>query len=312
MTMQVSSAAEVNDAMSVPFVVCPHCGNGAGYGLELIDEFLMGKSLQCQTCRSTTDAWAAYLKTISHAVPFIRDKASLFIGYQTRLFSVAVAPGGTIEIDFCKHGVPPESRVVRLNYTSTDARVHPIELHSNDVPLRRGRGNVVLYGKPFHTPVGEAQPAANVSVYVVSAKHAADEYAQGALATAFAALAVNEFVEMVIPAIMAVEFACKRLISDLVTPLSLNSSGIKDKELLRDIVVRQIAVATGVSPLACDILQKVARLWGQRDSVAHRGHLHTPYDQTNAAPQLAAAVFAFRYCQLLRRKAEAKGLLPPP
>ena len=309
--MQVPSAAETDDALSVPFVVCPHCGNGAGCGLELIDDFLMGKSLQCQECRSTTDAWAAFLATISHPVPFIRDRASLFIGCKTKIFSVFVAPGGTTKIDFHEHGVPQGSRILRLNYTPTEAGVHPIELHSNDVPLRRGRGNVFLYGKSPYPPVGGlAQPPVKVTVYAVFAEPAADEYVQAALASAFAALAVDEFVEMVIPASMAVEFTCKRLINDLLTALSLNTSGIKDKELLPDVVVRHIAVVVGVPELTSEILQKVARLWGQRDKVAHRGHLHQPYDRTNAAPQLAAAMFAFRYCQLLRREAEAKGLLP--
>lgn len=45
--MQVPSAAEIADALSAPFVVCPHCGNGTGSGLGLIDDFLMGKSLRC-------------------------------------------------------------------------------------------------------------------------------------------------------------------------------------------------------------------------------------------------------------------------
>lgn len=243
----------------------------------------------------------------------MRDKASLFVGCKTKTFSVLVAPGGTTEINFQDHGVPQGSRILRLNYTPTGVGVHPIELHSNDVPLRRGRGNVFLYGKSPYLPVGGlAEPSVKVTVYAVFAEAAADEYALAALASAFAALAVGEFVEMVIPATMAVEFTCKRLINDLKPALSLDILGIKDKKLLPDVVARHIAVAVGVPELIGEILQKVARLWGQRNNVAHRGHLHQPYDQTNGAPQLAAAVFAFRYCQLLRREAEAKGLLPTP
>jgi len=115
---------------------------------------------------------------------------------------------------------------------------------------------------------------------------------------------------MVIPATVAVEFTCKRLITDLKTVLSLDLKGKKDKELLPCVVARHIASAVGVPELRTEILQKVARLWGQRDNVAHQGHLHQPYDRANALPQLAGAVFAFRYCQLLRRKAETTGLLP--
>jgi hypothetical protein len=267
--------------------------------------------MQCEKCSRTTDAWKAFLATICHSNPFIRDKASLFVGYKTKIFSVFVVPGGTTEINFHDHGVPQGSPILRLNYTSTDAAVHPVELHSNDVPLRRRRGNASVYGKSSNPPVGGvAQPPVKVHVYVVFTGASADEYAQAGLASAFAALAVDELVEMVIPAIMAVEFSCKRLINDLRAALSLNTKGIKDKNLLQDIVARHIAAAVSVPELDSDILEKVARLWGQRDNVAHKGHLYQPYDHTNAEPQLAASVFAFRYCQLLRRKAEEIGLLP--
>jgi len=310
--MRTPTAADINNAMNVPFVVCPRCGNGAGHGLELIDDFLMGKSLRCENCLSTIDAWEAFLTTISHQNPFVRDRASLFVGYKAKIFSVVVTPGGTVEIDFHRHGVPQAARILRLNYTSTDVRVHPIELHSNDVPLRRRGGNVFLYGAPLHSSAGEPAPPVKVEVYAIFADPVADEYAQVGLTTAFAALAIDELVEMVIPAAMAIEFTCKRLIRDLKRVLSLNTDGIKDKELLPNVVVTQIAVAMGIPALTNEILQKVARLWGQRDKVAHQGCLHQPYDRADAAPQLAAAVFAFRYCQLLRRAAEAKGLILLP
>ena len=253
------------------------------------------------------------MATIRHESPFIRDKASAFVGFKTTIFSVFVVPGGTTIIDFQQHGVPPGSRMLRINYTPNGAKVHPVELHSNDVPLRRGRGNVTLYGRSFDPLVeGLAVAPAEVTVYAVYAEAAAEEHAQAALMSAFVALAVNEFAEMVIPAIMAVEFTCKRLIQDLKQILSLDTINAKDKDILPNFIVQRIAIELGVPILKDEILQKVARLWGQRDEVAHRGYLHQPYDQTNAAPQLAAAVFAFRYCQLLRRKAEAKGWIPLP
>lgn len=309
--MKVPSAAEINDALSTPFVVCPNCGNGLRGGLELIDDFLIGNSLRCEKCCSVTDGWKAFLATMSHPSPFIQDKASLFVGYKTKTFHVLVAPGGTTEIDFRDHGVPIGSSILRLIYTPNGVGVHPIELHSNNVPLRRGNSNVLIYGKPCDPSVGYlAQPSVKISVYVVFAEASADEYTLTALARAFAAMAVDEFVEMVIPATMAVEFTCKRLINDLKQVLQLEIEGSKDKDLLPNVVTPHIATALNVPQLNREILQKIARLWGQRDNVAHRGHLHQPYDRTNAIPQLAAAVFAFRYCQLLRQKAQEKGLLP--
>jgi len=118
----------------------------------------------------------AYLATISHSHWFIRDMASSFVGYKTKNFSVLLAPGGTTEVNFQEHGVPEGSRIIRLIYTPNGPGLHPIELHSNEVPLRRGRGKFFLFGKSPYAPADALnQRPIKVSVYVVFTEIAADE-----------------------------------------------------------------------------------------------------------------------------------------
>ncbi len=83
---------------------------------------------------------------------------------------------------------------------------------------------------------------------------------------------------------------------------------VKDKDLLND-VVPSITRAVNIPNLPDEIIQKMRRLWGQRDNAAHTGHLHQPYTRESAGLQLAAAVFVFRHLVLLRRQATEKGLL---
>jgi hypothetical protein len=61
-TMKLPSTEQFNQTLinTVPFVICPNCGSGAGHGLTLIDDFLVGKGLVCETCHVTTDAWLAF------------------------------------------------------------------------------------------------------------------------------------------------------------------------------------------------------------------------------------------------------------
>jgi hypothetical protein len=311
--MQAPEAQQLPLTLTEPFVICPKCKNGAGSGVGLIDDFLTGKPLVCQACKTETDAWTAFLATLSHPVSFLHDAAALFIGCKTKMFVVDIARCGVTKVVFHEHGIPEGSRIVRLNYTPSGVGVFPIELHGNDVPLRRGSSLVHLYGMPTDAPASvlsqaTAQPPVKVNVYVTFAE--LGEISETALAAAFAALAAADYVEMVIPATTAIEFSCKRLISDLKAPLTLDDARIKDKDLLSR-VLPQIAKAVQVPVLANYIVGKAARLWGQRDNVAHTGRLHQPYERANAVPQLAAAVFAFRYCKLLRRSAEVIGLLSP-
>lgn len=304
--MQQPSVEEISAALSHPAVICPHCGNGAGTGHQIIEDFLFGRPLNCQSCHQRTNGWDALLATLSHPVPFLHDFVAHFVGYRTTIFSVDLAPGGTAPVSFESHGVPPGSRILRLNYTA-NGPVHPVELHSNEVLFRRTRNVVILYGKPAPADASELK-AVQVSVYVTYAEPTADEPVMIALANAFAALSAGELVDMVIPATMAVEFTCKRIIKELRDPLRLNTAGIKDKKLLSSIVP-QIAGHLDMPTLSAVVTSKVMRLWGQRDSVAHSGRLHEPYSRANAVPQLVAAILAFRYICLLRERAKERGLI---
>lgn len=302
-TPQINEINEINEAMSTPIVFCPRCGCPLALGLKIIEEYFMGKTLVCQHCGLTTNAWDAFLVSIGHPHPFIRDQVASFVGYQTKHFSVSLAAGDTIEIDFSKYGVPPRSRLIRVNYTAVgDHPVHPIELHSNDVPLRRSGNIVSLYGRPYELHEKKCiQPPTTVCVKISFFENTANEYTQAAMAKAFEAMFSEEFEEMVIPAIMAVEFSCKYL----ATKQRIDISGVKDKNLLSDIIISRIASSVSVPPLAEEIQSKIKRLWGQRDSVAHKGCLHQPYNIENARPQLSAALFAFYYCQFLGKKLTA-------
>jgi hypothetical protein len=147
-----------------------------------------------------------------------------------------------------------------------------------------------------------------VGVYVTFSDATDAQHSERELSRAFAALAANELLDMVIPATIAIEFSCKRLISDLREKLALIDENVSDKDLLSD-VIPFIARAVHVPNLREEILQKMRRLWGQRDKAAHTGHIHQPYTRESAGLQLAAAVFSFRYLALLRSKAEEQGLL---
>ena len=296
--------------MTDPYVICPHCGNGTGIGLTVIDSFLMGNSLTCNECHAVTDAWQAYSATINHAVPFLHDAAALFVGCKTAIFTIDLSPNEVNKVSFLAHGIPGTSQILRLNYTP-QGPIHPVEIQGNDWSFRRGRDIVWLSAVPNALGAQQSPPSAypvKVGVYVTFSDATDEQHSEKELSRAFAALAANEFLDMVIPATIAIEFSCKKLISDLRSKLALVDEKISDKDLLPS-VVPIIAKAVNMPNLPDEITQKMRRLWGQRDKAAHTGHLHQPYTRASAGLHLAAAVFAFRYLVLLRRKATELGLL---
>ncbi|WP_129212094.1 hypothetical protein [Crenobacter cavernae] len=299
------------------FVICPACGSGAGSGTGLLDDFFYGKQLTCDKCGTSTDAWKAYLATLNHPVPFLFDTASILVGYKSVFFDIELVAGEVLDLKMSDYGVPTGSRLIRRNYTPQGLGVFPVELHGNEALVQRGGDQIILYGRPF--PPDHAQKISSpspvkttIGVMVTFAEqNDVDEQAKDALGRAFLALSQNELADMVIPAIVAIEFACKRLINDTKSIIGSLSDGVKDKDILSE-VVPHISAAFDVPPLDTDICKKVARLWGQRDNVSHTGRLHQPYLKENAATQLAAAVFAFRYLMLLRLVGESKEIILRP
>ena len=283
-----------------PFVVCPKCGMGAGTGDKVIEDYFYNKSLVCSNCHTLTSAWHAYLATIHHPVPFLRDFAAAFVGFKTAIFKVKIAPRQRVEVDFCKLGVPSGARLIRVNYTPEGTTLFPVELHGNDALVKNARDVVWLYGVPSGVlPVDQLDPI-NVTVYVTffDSTNPALQTVDG-LSKAFVALNQNELVDMVIPAVMAVEFRCKSLLHKS-HPIADQFVNISDKDLLTK-PIKNLALSVGFPELNAEVVDKIKRLWGQRDKVAHEGRLHLPYDQQAASVHLAAAVFTVRYLDQLEK-----------
>ena len=296
-----------------PFVVCPSCGMGLAAGHDLLEKYFDGDQLRCGQCANDTSAWSAAIATINHPVPFLHDSISSLIGFKSVFFQIALAPSQTTVLKLAEHGVPVGSRLIRRNYTPMGTSVMPVELHGNDVLVRRRQDEIVLYGRPFDpaSPAGtnELNSPAQISVNITYAEpRQPDEYALDALGRAFSALMLNELEDMVIPATVGVELTCKRLLTDFSAVIGTSGAGVKDKDLLTQ-VVPLIASAVGVAPLEAEVCHKISRLWGQRDLMAHKGHLHAPYLRENAGAQLVAAIFAFRYLTLLRDRGVRKGII---
>ena len=316
----MTNGHDPKDGLSAPifqgelFVICPICGGVAGSGLRLLDDFFYGNSLTCDACKASTDAWRAYLATLNHPVPFMHDVAAIIVGYKSVFFKFELSSGETIELNLTQHGIPAGSRLIRLNFTPAGTGLFPVELHGNEALFRRGGDRIILYGRPFpqnHEHGLDTPNPHRITIQVMATfaePHGLTEQAEGALSRAFVALSQHELIDMVIPATMAVEFTCKRLINDVRSIVGSSAKRVKDRDLLNK-AVPAISTAIGVPRLNTEICSRVVRLWGQRDAVAHTGQLHQPYPRETAAEQLAAAVFAFRYLMLLRAVGTSKGLI---
>jgi hypothetical protein len=108
---------------------------------------------------------------------------------------------------------------------------------------------------------------------------------------------------MLLPASVAVEDEVKRLAAECLSREGLPNHEGRNRALLLDSILPLYCKANGRPWLPASIREKIRRLWGLRDGMAHQGRLDAPLAETDAADLLAAAILSVRFVQIFRATA---------
>lgn len=308
----------LSGGFSIPILPCSNCDKGAFLNELVINNYLIGYPYLCDKCHKPIDAFKSIKKFLSIDVPFVHDFVSGLFNCKTSTFIVDLHKNGITEISFNDHGVPKNSRIVRLNYTPQGAGIRAVELHSNNISFSNRRNKAYIYGIPTKIPndypkrdISDTIPLAVYVTYTNLPTSNHDEknnITDEALATAYACFENDDFIGMILPATIAIEFSCKKLIRDVKKNLELEDEGVKDKDLLQNLIFK-ISEKLNVKLLNNDIITYMNRLWGQRDNLAHTGKIYEPYKRENAMPQIISAFLIYRYIKILRIQCSTHGFI---
>jgi hypothetical protein len=238
---------------------------------------------------------------------FMNFNAFSPLGAKTTTFTVNARSNTRLRLDLTTYGIPENSLILAMNYTSIGAPLCPYNMHSNNPKQRSSDPPTMLNVFVAPWPDGAALSGA-ISIAVVWLPHTRDNVAWHNLVSAFDAYVAADFQQMIIPANVAVEVRLTRFLSNHLTSIAstrtvesfLNDAATYSHQLNLLLPL----LLTGLKkPLMSHLLRgNLNRLRKLRNDIAHRGETETALSRPEAAELLCSAFFGFKFLLVLEEQ----------
>ena len=232
------------------------------------------------------------------------------IGAKSTIFKVKLESGLPTHVNFSDHGVPKDAKILYINYTPHGGDLFPIEMHGN-VPIRHlVPTEVNLWPRPSGA---HATAASEVAIFLTWVRYSEDEHSWQSIVDAFEAFGQSRYDAAIVPANVAVELELSSLILSVLEPVvgkgqaeDFVDGGVPYSHQL-NVLMPLIASTNHLGLLPDHIRGSLNRLRKLRNDVAHSGRAAERLERNEVAELLCAALFGFRYLQIIRSR-----LQPPP
>ncbi len=282
------------------WMACTSCS--APLHLDRVHEFER-LTATCPSCSAEIDLWDMVVTNTARAA--FPDQALAILGARATHFKLVLRRGASLAVDFEKYGVPPDAKIIGVNYTpmanAVGASLVPIEMHGN-FP-RRYEEPFVRYLYPM--TVGGEPVEAEVSCAVSWVPHAADDLAWTQLVEAFHQFWVGRFDAAIIPANVAVELTVSRLLGRVLR----ESAKEKDVEQFLQSAATyshqwKILLPALVRVHSAPAMREAVRstingLRTVRNKIGHSGRPEAPLSKKETAEYICAAVLGVLYVRSL-------------
>ena len=303
----VTIASSLNNCKFIhhqyPLIPCPECGKILPPDIEITIENLKGSKLQCHECNSSLDWWIILLNAVKQLSPL---KALAPIGARSTIFSITLYPLTPILIKLTDYGVPSDSKLLAISYTPQGESLFPTQswgyiAHRQLIPHEFTIYPVSRHAEPKETEVG---------VWVVWVPHTADDEAWQRLVQGFEFYNTDQYDSAIINTNIAVESKLGRLLFTFMHSVS-HISKERIENFLQDgatyghqlnVILPLITYFKGFPKLQDEFRGLLNRLKKTRDKLVHEGRLEKVLQKDETAEMISAALFGFRYLELLEKE----------
>lgn len=273
----------------------------------------MGAQLACNSCHEPIDWFSVAKKQISEN--FMASAAFAPIGAKSNFFDFQIEAEKSTTLTFSDYGIPKGARIFHINFTpqgGPNGALFPIESHGNScTPYRNWADQITL----FPQPIGPNPPQnQTISAGVAWITPSDSDTAFMSLVAAFEFFAAEKYKDAIVPANVAVEsmlaqffstYLEKHLIPAERTRNFLESAATYSHQL--NVLLPLICSIAELPKLPEEIREKLNRLRSFRNQVGHHGKTKGSLNKNEMAGLLTAALFGYRYVQLLQLAAEGNA-----
>lgn len=290
-----------------PWVICTECNAPITIQAQYIVDFLRNQSVTCPRCNKNINWWNVVLNVIKDN--FMLYHAFAPIGAQSTAFKVKLKLGERAHFKFSDHGIPVDASILYVNSTpegNEGGFLFPLDAHHGNVTTtyRFMKDEVTVFPLPFGNVKPDKEYTA--SVFVTWIPKTADDESWANLVNAFVAYANDQYEAAIVPANIAMESALSKFLDGYLSRFAgkervenfLDNAATYSHQL--NVMIPLLTSLVQLTKLPDDIRGLLNRLRDYRNQMVHSGKLDKLLSKDDVADVLCAALFGFRYIQLLQ------------
>jgi len=284
-----------------PWIPCCKCNAPIVVDSSNYKKYFYNDPIMCTGCNSHIDWWEIVRRAIKDNL--FENQVFATLGAESKIIAIYLEPEKKVKINLSEHGIPPDARILYINYTPQGGDLFPIEMHGN-IPHRRGhRNEIVVYPVPFSNSNGGSRT--KVSVMVTWINHSPDEVSLINITDSFEYYSNGHYQDCIVPANVSVESALSKLLTSYISKIA--SKNRTENFLTNDAtyssqlnVVLPMIVKFHKAPTLTDTIRgQLNKLRGFRNDIAHNGTTKKELNKDDTADVLCAALFGLNYIYLI-------------
>jgi len=283
-----------------PWIPCINCNAPMTVNNGLFDNYYFNTETICLNCNKEIDFILQLERSID--LNLMNNNMFQLLGLPSKIFNVTIKQEERKKIKFNCFGIPLDSRIVYINYTSQNGNGQPVQIHGNTPYVDLPQNEVTLYPLPFPSSgKGELE----VLVFIMWSENT--DTIIKYLIDGFNQYNLGKYDEMIIPLNIAIESYLTNIIfkhfedtwdtkiaNRLIEKLEYNY-------ILNNILADLTSVNKWIK-ISKELRKDLTTLLQLRNQIAHSGQTKKAISKEDANQILKSVILAYHFCRIVNQE----------
>lgn len=280
-----------------PWIPCINCNAPMIINDTLFDNYYSNIDIVCSNCNKKINFILQLERSID--LNLMNNNMFQLLGLPSKIFNIKIQPRERKNIKFIELGIPIDSRIVYINYTSQNGNGHAIQIHGNIPYYDFPQNEVVLYPLPFNQ---SEESELEVSIFVMWSdnKDTVIKY----LIDGFHYYNINKYNEMIIPLNIAIESYITNTLFKYFEKIM--NTKVSDRLIYKleysyilNKMLDDLVDSNGWIKLSKDIRKNLNTLLELRNQLAHSGKVNDEITKEKANEILKSVILTYHFCRII-------------
>lgn len=280
-----------------PWIPCINCNAPMLINDALFDSYYNNIDIVCSKCNKKVDFILQLKKSID--LNLMNTNMFQLLGLPSKILNIKIQPRERKNIKFDELGIPTDSRIVYINYTSQNGNGHVVQIHGNIPYYDFPQNEVALYPLSFKE---SEESELEISIFVIWSdnKDTVIKY----LIDGFHYYNIDKYNEMIIPLNIAIESYITNTLFKYFEKIM--NTKISDKLInkleysyILNKILDDLTDLNDWIKLPKDIRKNLITLLELRNQLAHSGKVNDEITKEKANEILYSVILTYHFCRII-------------